>query len=122
MPPASVMPMAFSVVEVSERVVDGKYYCDERSFAHELGHNMGCDHDRDHASNYHAYPYSYGYDVKGKFGTIMSYDGPKITYFSNPKVTYQGRRTGKPARKPDAADNARTINNPRTIVANFKVP
>ena len=41
-------------------------------------------HDRDHASIGGAYPYSYGYDIPGVFGTIMSYDGPTITYFSTP--------------------------------------
>jgi len=66
---------AFSVVEVHPD------NCDEITFAHELGHNMGCAHDRDNANTNGAYSYSYGYDRQysngtGIFGTVMSYDTP----------------------------------------------
>jgi uncharacterized repeat protein (TIGR01451 family) len=112
---------AFSVVEVRPAWDANPYYCDDTTLAHELGHNMGCAHDRDHATVTGAYSYSYGYDVAGVFATIMSYDTPGITYFSTPSVTYAGYPIGIAEGQPDSADNARTINNTRTTVANFRV-
>ncbi len=63
-------------------------------FAHELGHNQGCLHDRTtDPSDYGAYLYSHGYqDPAGAFRTIMAYvDGcagpcPRIQHFSNPGI------------------------------------
>jgi len=107
---------AFSVVEVDP------IRCSEFTFAHELGHNLGCAHDRDHARVAGAYDYSYGYDESGEFATIMSYDRPRITYFSTPQVSYQGNHIGKDVGEPDSAYNALTINNTRVVVANFRVP
>ena len=112
--------LAFSVVEVRP-VSEANPYCSELTFAHELGHNLGCAHDRDHANVPGAYDYSYGYDITGEFATIMSYDYPEILWFSTPQVTYQGNRIGKDVDKPDSAYNALTINNTRVIAANFRV-
>lgn len=110
---------AFSVVEVKESA-SGQAYCSDLTFAHELGHNMGCDHDRDHTTSSGAYSYSYGYDVPGVFATVMSYDSPSITYFSTPLVTYNGYPIGKAEGASDSADNVRTINNTKVVVANFR--
>ena len=118
---SSFSDSAFTVVQVKPDSGGGGYYCDESTFAHELGHNMGCAHDRDHASNPGAYDYSYGYDVKNVFGTIMSYDGPTKPYFSTPLVNYNGYPVGKDVNEPDSAYNALTINNTRVTVANFKI-
>jgi hypothetical protein len=112
---------AFSVVEVRPVNEANPYYCSELSFAHELGHNLGCAHDRDHANVAGAYDYSYGYDITGEFATIMSYDRPEILYFSTPHVSYQGNPIGKDMDQPDSAYNALTINNTRGIAANFRV-
>jgi hypothetical protein len=116
---------AFSVVEVrsaSEASPPYYYYCDDRSFAHELGHNMGCHHDRAHAGGgTGAFPFSYGYDSAGVFGTIMSYVGPRITYFSTPFVSYSGIPIGVDVAQPYPAFNALTINNTRGTVANFRL-
>jgi len=53
------------------------YYCPDTSYAHELGHNMGCAHDRDHAHSQGKYSYSYGHWFQGTddnwYRTIMSY-------------------------------------------------
>ena len=70
---------AYSVVSDGS---DGHYYCTEYSFAHELSHNMGNAHDRDHADSPRSFPYSYGYDVAGDsaFGNIMSYDGHELGF------------------------------------------
>ncbi|MEW6221467.1 MAG: M12 family metallo-peptidase [Thermodesulfobacteriota bacterium] len=118
---AQFATLAFSVVEVRLQSEGTGYYCLETSLAHELGHNLGCAHDRDHASGSGgAYAYSYGYDVPGILATVMSYDTPGIPYFSNPNISYRGYATGVAAGRSDAADNARTINSTRTIVAAFR--
>ncbi len=106
----------FSVVNVGS---SGNYYCFDSTLAHEVGHNFGCNHDRDHSADGGAFPYSYGYDIPGSFATIMSYDSPKIDYFSNPNKLYNGQPIGKPEGDPEAADNAKTINRTDVMVANY---
>ena len=97
------------------------------TFAHELGHNMGDAHDRATGGT-GAYPYSYGYrDEIGKFRTIMAYgcptvSCPRVKYFSNPRLLYNGRPLGidhttNPA---NSADNARSMNDVRQIVAAWR--
>lgn len=59
--------------------------------SHELGHNFGCAHDREHAASAGAYPYSYGYRFLASDGRqyhdIMSYDpGTGLSFFSNPSL------------------------------------
>lgn len=62
-------------------------FCDDVTFAHELGHNLGSQHDRANSSSaLPAYSYSYGYGKSSVFGDIMSYFYPKFPYFSNPDV------------------------------------
>lgn len=96
------------------------------TLAHELGHNMGSMHDRAEGGA-GAYPYSFGHKEAGKFRTIMAYpctpSCPRINYFSNPSVRYQGTwQTGvddtlNPA---NSADNARAFTNVLNLVANFR--
>lgn len=85
---------------------------------HEMGHNFGCRHDRvtqnaqDGDGNYW-----YGYrftDNSGAYpvadeGTVMSYAGSRIPYFSNPNITYHGYTLGVPLGDPRAACNAETM-------------
>jgi hypothetical protein len=94
------------------------------SFAHELGHNMGCHHDRDNATT-GLYPYSYGWRFTGVSGslyrTIMAYaPGTRVQRFSNPDVTYDGVPTGVPIGFANQSHNAATINNSAYTVANFR--
>ncbi|RMF94250.1 MAG: hypothetical protein D6734_08285 [Candidatus Schekmanbacteria bacterium] len=111
--------LGYSVVEVKKRTRHG-YYCDKRTFAHEIGHNLGCAHDRAHSSGQGAYEYSYGYKVPGKFSTIMSYGSHKITYFSTPLKKYKKYPIGKDIYEYKPAYNALTIEQTKGTVANFK--
>ena len=112
---------AFSTVYSSALAVN--------TLAHEVGHNMGAQHNREHSSYTGVYPYSYGWrktatDGTG-FRTVMSNSGvgtTRINYFSNPNLYYMGSALGVDYdTHPDtAADNARTLNNTAAFVASFR--
>jgi peptidyl-Asp metalloendopeptidase len=96
------------------------------TLAHELGHNMGNAHDRVTGGT-GVYPYSYGYrDEIGKFRTIMAYSCPtscpRVKYFSNPRLLYNGRSLGidHAVNPTNSADNARSMNEVRHIVAAWR--
>ena len=96
---------------------------------HEWGHNMGCHHRKDQATQPGPglFSYSAGWRWVGtdtlKYCSIMSYqdafDGitpTQVECFSNPSVLYQGTPTG------DAADgdNARTLREIKTVISNYR--
>jgi Metallo-peptidase family M12 len=90
------------------------------SIAHEIGHILGARHDRLIDGNETPFAYGHGYVNGGKWRDIMSYqkgcDGcPRIPYWSNPRVLYQGEPTGTLAN-----DNARVILEQAERVANFR--
>ena len=95
-------------------------------FAHELGHNLGCAHDRESCNVKDIlYPYSYGYRFARAggttFRTVMAYPpGQSIPYFSNPDILFDGARTGAPVSEPLAAHNARTISATWPILAKLR--
>lgn len=95
----------------------------DRSFAHEVGHNMGANHNRDDASSAPAYYYSYGSRVAGDYRTIMAYGGestyPLVRTFSWPEVTCYGSVCGSPPNRSDAADNRRSVRNTKRLVSGF---
>ncbi|MCP3982729.1 MAG: hypothetical protein GY716_25845 [bacterium] len=97
-------------------------HCGGQVFAHELGHNQGCRHDRATDSAPGAFDYSHGYhEPQGVFRTIMSYGTvPRITHFSNPDVLYQGIPTGIDITDPDSAHCAMSINETALNVANLR--
>ena len=92
-------------------------------FAHETGHNMGCGHNNEPDARA-LFCYSFGYrtpDVQWR--TIMSGSpGQFIDYFSNPRVEFMGWPLGVPGDgcPPDAADNARSLNEAAETVAAFR--
>jgi hypothetical protein len=98
------------------------------SFAHESGHNQGAHHDRANASGSVLYTYAYGYQqtaAPSPFRTIMAYacsglSCTRVNYWSNPEVNYTGYPTGVLHTAANAADNRRTLDNTRTIAANWR--
>ena len=75
------------------------YGCDYNyTFTHEIGHSLGCRHDRFTTGNSNSYYYGYVY-VPGKWRTIMAYnnqckeDGVSCTrllYWSTPNINHNG--------------------------------
>lgn len=91
------------------------------TFPHELGHNMGCAHDRDNAGGA-SFPYAYGYRTPGnQWRTVMSYaPGTRVAYFSNPNVTFQGFPMGVPIGQANPCFNAQAINNNANTIAAWR--
>lgn len=104
--------------------------------AHELGHNLGNQHDRPNADTTAggSTPYSYGHYVCGAnaptcgqpginstgtgFGTIMSYQRPTVPKFATPSLTCQnGGGISAPCGVADQQDDVRAMNCVRTQVA-----
>lgn len=94
------------------------------TFAHELGHNMGCHHavgDSGTARGDGLYNYSHGWRWTGDSGTqfrsIMAYSpGTVVQHFSNPNIYFDGQPTGRV----NLEDNSRTINNSSYTVASYR--
>lgn len=119
----------YSVVSDGREVQGGTtYFCREETFAHELGHNLGAQHDRATASSsgslkYGAFAYSFGYKTsaaEGNFYDIMAYgDSGQTAYrvFSNPRVNLCG---GRACGVEDQADVARTFDQTAPIAATFR--
>jgi hypothetical protein len=90
------------------------------SIAHEIGHILGTRHDRTVDQSNTPFAYGHGHVNGTKWRDIMSYqkgcDGcPRIPFWSNPRVTYQGQPTGTPM-----ADNARVILEQAERVSRFR--
>ena len=107
---AAFAPWAFSVVDLG--CVDAGY-----GVAHELAHNLGCDHAPEDAPTGGAFDFSRGYkDFAAGFRTIMAYGpGERIGRFSSPRLRYRGQPLGT-----EGTDNARSIRAVRRTVAGFR--
>ncbi|MDP1798441.1 MAG: M12 family metallo-peptidase [Planctomycetaceae bacterium] len=91
------------------------------SFSHELGHNMGLNHDVLNAGGGGVAPYAYGFRWVGNSGatwrSVMAYaPGTRVGQFSNPDVLYDGVATGTVSQE----NNARALNETYDTVANFR--
>jgi len=93
------------------------------TLAHELGHNMGCAHDRDNAAGQGAFSYSYGHRNPGNsYRTIMAYaPGVRIPVFSTPLATYpNGQPAGGAIGQPGEAHNAMTLTQTAAVVSDWR--
>lgn len=94
--------------------------CMSRSFAHELGHNMGLGHSEAQGSRGSRYSWARGYGVDGVFSTIMAYNTAynvrsRSFMFANPDTTCSGLPCGKAG----VADAALALNNVKNELANY---
>ena len=99
---------------------------DNWSMAHEMGHNQGCDHDRQNSGGGCTnYSYGYGFRWYGNSGnqyrSVMAYaPGQRVAHFSNPSVTFDGVATGV-ASGGSAANNTAVINDRRGTCEGFRL-
>jgi peptidyl-Asp metalloendopeptidase len=112
---------AFAFSVVARICATGNY-----TFGHELGHNMGLQHDRADAPADGVFPFSHGYvDILHNFRDIMGTQTSCVTCvriqnFSNPNVTFNGFPTGVPQGSPQSADAAASLNATAFTVANWR--
>jgi hypothetical protein len=99
------------------------------SFPHEVGHNLGADHDRANKGPAQLYAYAFGWQFNGnpsgiRYRTVMAYNGTpsstRVGYFSNPNVMFDGTPTGVAPGQPNEADNALVLNNSALTAANWR--
>jgi hypothetical protein len=94
------------------------------NMAHQLGHLLGCQHDRENAPSAGAYSYSYDYKFVNAgvtYRTVMGEGtGTIIPYYSNPALQHLGMAIGIPEGDPNAANNVLTISNTVETVAAFQ--
>ena len=112
----------FAVVNASEGC-EGKY-----SFAHEIGHNIGCQHDTiedDTPSYNHGYVHYVSGNSNNSWRTMMAYSSVcgsdynciRKKYWSNPYITFQGNPTGTTTR----CNNARVWNENAPDVSGYRL-
>lgn len=93
------------------------------SFAHELGHLQGARHDPDSDPTNEPFAWGHGmqYNTAPAWRTIMAYNCPgagcpRLQYWSNPAVNYNGIPMGTAANN----DNARVLNATAGAIAGFR--
>lgn len=99
-----------------------------KSFVHELGHNMGAHHDPYVAPGPGAYAYSHGMvNLVARWRTVLAYNNQctatppgtsctRIQYLSSPKVTYGGAALGDAS----ARNNSHTLNKSAKAIAGYR--
>jgi PKD repeat protein len=91
------------------------------SFAHEVGHLQSARHDPAADSSTTPYAYGHGYRAPNNaWRTVMAYNCspscPRINYWSNPDVTYQGQAMGTA----NTHHNQRVLVNTKATIAGFR--
>ena len=94
------------------------------TFAHEIGHNQGADHDPDNVTTVSLFPYGHGNcNIEDGWSTVMAYQRnthgtclQRIPYFSSPIIYFDGTPTGDAQRR----DNRRVLNETAGLVANLR--
>ena len=97
---------------------------DGNTFAHEIGHIQGANHNLEEYGGIPQQPYTYGHgfcNATNNWRTVMSYNtggrcALRIGHFSNPMVRYRGTATGDVRFR----NVTRLINETATHVANFR--
>ncbi|WP_345284051.1 InlB B-repeat-containing protein [Kitasatospora albolonga] len=93
------------------------------TFGHELGHNLGLDHDWVAEPEPGKYPYAHGWiPPSKKWRTIMAYPGgcagcERINRYSDATATYQGEPLGAPDTAAQPSDAVRMIRRNAPVVA-----
>jgi hypothetical protein len=107
---------AFSTVSAYGSCVTDR---DVYSSQHEIGHQLGAFHQAGQNSSTLFFPFAAPHP-RGNTGTVM-FQGtiidPRIPYFSNPSVTYNGLSVGVA----NSQDHARVFNNTAGVVANYRL-
>jgi hypothetical protein len=90
----------------------------EYTLPHEIGHNMGVDHNHENETSGGAFSYSYGYCLNNT-GDIMGYSLNPIPLFSSPNIMANGYILGVPEGQPEPADAVRSLNKVAQTVADL---
>ncbi|MDE2852324.1 MAG: fibronectin type III domain-containing protein [Acidobacteriota bacterium] len=106
--PASFWQLGYGVttvgggcVDIASQVRDDEHASQFETFAHEIGHNLGGQHDPDNAesawenrNSQPVYPYAFGhhnFEPQPNVKSVMSYnEGRQAPFFSNVRVTHRG--------------------------------
>ena len=95
------------------------------TFTHEFGHNQGCAHNYEDVDCGGCDTYCRAHHFDGNdlvhYGTVMSYRGTDIPYFSNPYVYYAGQPTGIEVGETGEAYNAKVVHDRRDTMANWNL-
>ena len=104
----------------------GRTYCTNYTFAHEVGHLLGAQHNREDLTEegearLGAYSYSYGTNLGGAFHTVMGVDGdspgPRLGLYSSPNLRCNGYPCGVSKSQDNSADNVSTFRSTGHLIA-----
>jgi uncharacterized delta-60 repeat protein len=97
---------------------------------HELGHLLGCAHDREHSGDLDTEffrtrkPYVFGHRLVAggvTYTDLMAYEpGIALPFYSNPNLNFDGAPLGAPEGSALPSDGARTINETAPYVARYR--